>query len=520
MDETLAPKKAPKRKRSVSEVADDDEVPESAQPKRRKESRDQPAKATPPHHNAPAKPNDKGKGKEVENESAVKNQAGELGAEPSGDNEVQKDVEMAEIVKDESDYISDAYLAQLGLINNYRIAQLDENFSQITYTRIDYHEDKGVKQTEKQAQFESFFMEMDPNNGELTSTIARLRVEFVKPYDDIDDKLGEWSRLSLIMRLNLIESLQQVEKAGEIKFDEDIDRRYGDGEEAREQKWWIETKDSARRIRISCERSQILCKDPKNWSKYKPHGLRRGGEDGTRHGKGKGKTTGKPRAPPGTQETGTTPFTTPAAKKVSLWENLDFPPEKEEEFKMLLALDGIEDIDPTRQPESKVREHYAGEEYRFFFRWMEAKDNGGKTKWAEGTPACDQLERAHKHFFTNYPFEDKTQSKTRKGRAILRALTAKNLTNAAVKDKFAKFFPEDTKMKGVVKKEAEHVEEETAKESGGMEMIEAAGLQEEDPGHVSDEEQLPDVDAEGGDDSEGGGEEGSVSGYLDNPDED
>ncbi|KAE9993884.1 hypothetical protein EG327_002791 [Venturia inaequalis] len=443
---------------------------------------------------------------------------------PLSSYEVENDVEMAEVATDvkigddsDSDYIRDAYSARLGLINNVRISQYDEKFSQIAYTRIDYREDKGAGQTEKQAQFESLFMKMDPDDGGLTSTIARLRVEFVKPYDDINDRLGEWSQLSLIMRLNLVESLQQVEKAGEIKFDENIDRRLGDGEEAREQKGWIKTKDIARRLRISCERTQILCKDPKNWSQYKTHQSKsrqvskKGEDDSAGHGKGKGLAIGKPRVKPqtsatkgptGTQGTGTTPFTTPAAKKVSLWENLKFPTAKEEEFKGLLASDEIEDIDPTRQPKLEYREHYAGEEYRFLYRWMEAKNDGGKTKWADGTPACDQLERAHKHFFTEYPFDDKTQSKTRRGRAILRALTAIHVSNAAVKEKFAVFF-----SKGTVKKEskiAEQVEEGSAEESGGVEMMGAVGPQQEDSELVSDEEQLPDANAEGDDDSEGG----------------
>lgn len=135
-------------------------------------------------------------------------------------------------------------------------------------------------------------------------------MEFVEPYDNIDDKLGEWSQLSLIMRLNLIESLHQVEKAGAIKFDENIDKIFGDGEEAQEQTWWTETKTEAKRLRISCERSQALCKDPRNWSKYQKSpsrprgGSKKGGNDGNDgdngdgHGKGKGKgpVTGKPRA--------------------------------------------------------------------------------------------------------------------------------------------------------------------------------------------------------------------------------
>lgn len=111
-------------------------------------------------------------------------------------------------------------------------------------------------------------------------------MEFVEPYDNIDDKLGKWSQLSLIMRLNLVGSLHQVEKAGAIKFDENIDKIFGDGEEAQEQIWWTDTKTEAKRLWISCERSQVLCKDPRNWSKYqkcpsRPRGgSKKGGNDG------------------------------------------------------------------------------------------------------------------------------------------------------------------------------------------------------------------------------------------------
>lgn len=172
MDGPLASKKAPKSKRPGAKPVDDDdddEASETAQPIR--------WKGIPQQHKALPTSKDKGKGNEVGKGSVAESQAVEGEADTNGAAEVQKDVEMVEVaenteVEDEGDYIHDAHVARLGLINNFRISQYDEKFSKIAYTRIDYHDDKGVGQTEEQSRFESLFMKLGPdrNAGELPTT--------------------------------------------------------------------------------------------------------------------------------------------------------------------------------------------------------------------------------------------------------------------------------------------------------------------------------------------------------------
>ncbi|QDS73848.1 hypothetical protein FKW77_006664 [Venturia effusa] len=526
MAEPLAWEMASKHKRKISEVAsrdDDDEGSDTARSKRRKGSKDQPAKSTQDVRMSEVSPSPKAipqKQEVLPNSGGIgddsSSQAGptigiEVEDEAAASIAGQPDMEMAEVEEDaeadEGNYIHDAYVARVGLINGCRIARLDANDSKLASTRIYHHEHKGVKQTVEQVRLESFFMTLDTGNGYLKSTNAGLRVQFVEPYDNIDEKLGEWSQMFLIMRLNLLESLQQVDRVGTIKFDGNVDKIMGDGEEPHEQRLWKETKKEAKRLRLSLERAQILLKDPINWSKYekgpdrhpvgskKDGNVEKDGNDGQERVKDTIKQKPRVKPPPSAarqSSAGTAAFTTPAAKSIASWEDLRFPPEKEKEFQMLLASEKIGDIDSTRQPDPHVREHYAGEEYRFLYRWMEAKDDGGRTRWVDHQPACEQLELAHKHFFTNYPFEGGTQSKTRKGRAILRALAAASDTNAAVREKFARFAPTKTRAVGGAvgeqDKDTQDLEKGGAKVSEDMEMVEV-GRQKEDIEYVSDQEQ-------------------------------
>lgn len=347
----------------------------------------------------------------------------------------QKDSEVE--VKSDDEFFQSIYLMRQGIMNNERVSARDQVVSPIAYTRFGrLAKDGNVAQSDEQVHLESFFMNHSGTGG-MTLRDVENRFNFI-------EKLGDWRQLSLILRLNLIESVQQVEA-------------YKDTD-TKKTRWDI-AKQKASKLRIDFEGAQVLLKNPRNWGNHNKSTINTRDErigDGDKHGASRAGRPMSPRETPAatslrgrTQRTGTRPVV-PPAKDPASWENLRFTAEKEQEFQDLLAMDKIEDVDEKRE-ESK-RGHYQAEEYCFLFRWMEAVEakasstDKAKVQWTAASLATiTQLERAYKRFFTEFEFADGTKrTMCRKGPAIFRALKRVGTdvsSSSALVAKFAKFFP-------------------------------------------------------------------------------
>lgn len=405
-------------KRKVSDAVDDSKTGK-AKPKRQKN--DEHGKATP---REAEEPKDKGKGK---------------AKKPRGTDAEPESVEEPEAEPETEEELGRQRLAQsgrFGVINHVQLPTrppYDNVFHDVPFGNEDLLE--AETEEEQVPVVDCFFQALNAKDA----TISQSRLNFVKPY--IDENAEEWSSLSLVMRLNLIQGLDQFKQLKNPKAK-------GPSKTAKE-------------YQEKLEYAQGILRNPRNWSAYnKKYKMTldgsgdtqsdgeddEGGQDANASGpsttKPSTKSLKKPREPkrPDAGQ-GSTTIVAKDPKVVANWKDWRFSPAKEKELVSLLAKEEIVDSYPDREA-TPPKEHYTCEEYGFLYRWLNAKHTKG-TKYGEQSSAMKLMAMAFKQFFTDFWFSDgRTRSLCRTGRSIMKNLRRDDGGSKASYDEvFKTFFP-------------------------------------------------------------------------------
>jgi hypothetical protein len=343
-----------------------------------------------------------------------------------------KGIQREELVDEETEE-SDRLLhcnnhaARLGLLNSVRIttrSNFEGNSRAITLRIGDKRNGAGNFLQDMEAQqMESFFMELMSDTTKLTLADADNRVNYVKPYMRMNSKLKDWRKLSLIMRLNLIESLLEIEKAGSLKSGkaapaQDAAQKKTDAVQEKES--WKKLQEAAGHIKYECVRAQIVLNDPKDWEEHEAR------NDTSRvnpdeplclRPQASGEATNPHRepaalGPPKKSAVSTKPETkkpAPEKKTSGLNPDPELPPFTDEQQKFFdsLVADKERDSDKPEGKTASTRAAYKQVEIDFCKKFVKAKNESGAQIWGATSDAMKALSRAHRRWFTNYPLPTK-----------------------------------------------------------------------------------------------------------------
>lgn len=311
------------------------------------------------------------------------------------------------------DFFEKLYHARYGLLTSIRLpTKPDPRYKDSLYESWRDHTVEGeIEQTEEQQQLESFFQH------DLGTWDANERLKFVKAHLNPDQKQAakKWSDLSLPMRLNLIQSLQEIERKKSVE----------------EKAVWKILRGDALTTRTKCEKAQSHLIQPSTWdtntkskvTHRKPHRPlpRETLADKLRNDKllALADINSSPTAQ------NQHPIPDPSTKSTIKFDHITFTSPQTHLFNTLLSQSPVPDLDPNR---TRIKPPWRPEEFHFCYRWMLAK--GDSVDWRnDKAQGRVDLEMAHKTFFTNFLFEGakggKTVSLRRGGAAIVRKLKEK-----------------------------------------------------------------------------------------------